>query len=211
MKTLLLIILSFTTLQSFAGVGGSVGGTDRTSRMIQFGKRLVTLEDFDNSLSHVVHWPTVLFANLSTPVKNVCADGSTLKTINPIKVCTKREIVEVCEKGGAHNEEERCRPVRSGEILKESFNKRFIDECVSTVNKNFETSKFYEASVCVKWGLQKNEIFETARQLKCIVFANETREYPDSYEIEVTKSGNGKENKSELVTKLRFEVPECKK
>lgn len=205
MKTAFFLLFLTITLQGFAGVGGSVGGTGTSQRWFQIGKRLETLEDFDGSLQHIVHWPQVVFSNLSTPVKNVCSAGSVLKTISPLKVCTKTAIVEVCLKNGKDTSEE-CHKIRPWDSLKESSGKRFVYGCVSSIDEQFETSKFYEAKICTKWKVDE----DNRNRNVCVEYGNETKEYPDSYDVSVTHSGTETKNQNVEVANLKFEIPECK-
>jgi hypothetical protein len=212
MKFLIGTLLVFVSLQGFSGVGGNVGGSggqthERNDRII-WGKRLVTLADYDSSLSHMVSWPNVQFNNNLIPVKNVCADGVILRTINPIKVCIKKAPAEVCIKNTKGNQEE-CRRLRSGDTLpKENSSTKINYECVEFENQNFETSKFYEIPVCSKWALDP---FDTGRNSSrtCSEYTKETKEYADKYKVSVTTTNNSTHSERVEVAVFDFEVPPC--
>jgi hypothetical protein len=202
MKTMWLLIFTLISTNGFAGVGGSVGGSSR----IMWGKRLTTLQDFDESLSHIVQWPLVKFLSNSSPVKNVCTNGAVLKTIKPIKVCTKMAVIEVCTRSSTKGSTEECRPVRKGETPKDGFNIKLVLGCVSTTEKNLETSKFYENSICTKWEKDENN----KDRWNCIEFGLETKEYADEYDVSVIQNASAHQGGPVEVANLKFEIPQCK-
>jgi hypothetical protein len=212
MKILIGLLLAFVSFQSFSGVGGNVGGSggqshERNDR-ITWGKRLVTLEDYDASLNHMVSWPNVQFNNNLIPVKNVCADGVNLKTITPIKICIKKAPAEVCVKNVKGNQEE-CRRIRSGENLpKENSTTKINYECVEFENQNFETSKFYEVPVCTKW---EQDAFDTGKNTAktCKEYSKETKEYADKYKVSVTSMNNTSHSERIEVAVIDFDLPTC--
>ena len=173
-----------------------------------FAKRLSTLEDYDASRSYIVQWPTVVFSNISVPVKNVCVLGDVLKTVSPVKYCSESAVVEVCVRGNHSSEE--CRPVRKGETPKQSSNTRLVWGCVAYANSSFETSKTYMASVCIKW--EQNETNSNhAPTYKCVEFGKVAKEYASSYDVSVISNMNaGHQSGSVEVAKLNFNLPLCK-
>ena len=208
MKKIIFLIISTLSFTAFPGVGGSVGGSGGLSSIFT-GKRLVTLEDFDGSLSYIVHWPIVVALKIEIPVKNICAEGVVLKTIKPQKYCKTTAVVEICERQGHGSET--CRAVRKKENSKESTSLRFVYGCVEYAFKDFETSKFYEASVCARWE-RNNEIKSNSITYKCVEYKNETKEYEDDYMVSVTTNSNSTHQSGPVeVTKLRYEIPVCVK
>jgi hypothetical protein len=171
-----------------------------------FAKRPTTLEDYDASRSYIVAWPTVIFSNVSIPVKNVCVDGDNFKTIAPAKFCSESAVVEVCVKANHGSEE--CRPVRKGETPKQSSNIRLVWGCVAYKSQNFETTRSYEASVCTKWERSETNSHDNTTWV-CVEHGTETKEYALSYDVSVTGNGNNHSGRVE-VANLDFTIPQCK-
>lgn len=168
-------------------------------------KRPTTLSDYDASRSYIVHWPTVIFSNISVPVKNVCVDGEKLKTIAPAKFCSESAVVEVCSTANHGSEE--CRPVRKGETPVQKPGTRLVWGCVAYSTQNFETTRAYEAQVCTKWERVQND--KNASWL-CVEFGTETKEYALSYDVSVTSNSNSHESGNVEVANLNFTIPQCK-
>ena len=209
MKIGISILFSIITLNLFAGVGGSIGGSTGADRSLSLGKRLITLQDFDDSLSHIVHWPEIDFPNIKIPVKNICTEGNTLKTISPVKVCAQKAVVEICEKVGPKGLSEECHKVRPGESLKESYTKRLVYGCTTFMEKNLETSKFYEVPVCIKWREKTDEAKNHSRAWDCTEYNKETKEYPETYKISVTDSSINHNSTQNVEIKIKFDIKEC--
>ncbi len=173
---------------------------------LTFAKRLETLEDYDASRSYVVHWASVVFSNVSVPVKNVCVDGSNLKTISPATYCSESAVVEVCTRT---NHSEECRPVRKGETPKQSPNTRLVWGCVAHASQNFETTVAYQADVCVKWERNENTNHGQATY-KCVEMGKVTKDYPLSYDVSVTSNNSSNHGSTVEVANIRFDLPVCK-
>jgi hypothetical protein len=165
-----------------------------------------TLAQYDASRSYIVAWPTVVFSNVSVPVKNVCVDGDMLKTAAPVKFCSESAVVEVCVK--ANHGAEECRPVRKGETPKQSTNTRLVWGCVAYSTQNFATTRSYEAQVCTKWERSENTNHGQGSWL-CVEFGKETKEYALSYDVSVTGNSNDHSGRVE-VANLNFTIPQCK-
>ncbi len=223
MKSLITLILSMVvTFTSFAGVGGNVGGSSggsgsnssngsegRKLPSIFKGKRLETLEDYDASLSYIVEWPMVKFAQNNVPVKNICDDGTIFKTINPIKICKETAVVEVCNYGNSKNTTDNCRPVRKGEVPKDGYGIKLNYGCIAYEFVQLETSQFYEAPVCDNWS-NANDSKSNGSTWKCLKYGKETKEYSENYIIPVIQIKKDHSGTREEVTKLEFEIPDCK-
>ena len=185
MKILLIIALALVTSVTFAK----------------------TLEQYDASNAYIVAWPTVVFSNISVPVKNVCVDGENLKTINPAKYCSKSAVEEVCTKSSPKSSEE-CRAVNSGETPVQKPGTRLVWGCVAYASKSFETSRTYEASVCTKWEKVETGSHNNTSWI-CVETGSVSKEYALSYDVSVTAIGNGHSGREE-VANINFAIPQCK-
>lgn len=170
-------------------------------------KRPTTLSDYDASRSYMVHWPSVVFSNISIPVKNVCVDGENLKTITPAKFCSESAVVEVCTTANHGSEE--CRPVRKGETPVQKPGTRLVWGCVAYSTQNFETTRTYEAQVCTKWEQVQTGSHNNTSWV-CVEFGTEPKEYALSYDVSVTRNSYSHESGNVEVANLNFTIPQCK-
>ena len=169
---------------------------------LSFANHYKTLEEYDASSEFRVHWPSVNFSNVNIPVRNVCVDGENLKTITSVTYCSKQAVVEVCTTSG-HSEI--CRAVKKGETPVHKPNNRLVWGCVGYNTKNFETTRTYQAPVCLKW----KEIHEGGKSnhWECVQYGIETKEYNLSYDVSVTKNTH---NGQIEVANLNFTILQCK-
>ncbi len=168
-----------------------------------------TLEQYDASYAYTVQWPVIGFSAAQVPVKNVCIDGDTFKTINDVKVCTKQAVVEVCTTQGKEQNES-CRAVRRGETPKEGPRTRLVYGCVASERQALSVSQFYEEKVCTKW--KRNYVGGKERDglsWTCLAYDTVTKERADNYDVSVLRNGHGDHNDIE-VANINFELPACK-
>lgn len=214
-KTLLFSLFIIWNISGHAGVGGTIGGSGNGggggTKEITFpwGHRLVTLEDYDKSMSYNVHWPKINFGNISTTINKVCSEGESFKTIAPIEVCTKAVVVQVCDKVGSKGTSEECRNVGKGEKVIEKYGRRLEWGCAETAKKDFETSKFYQSPICLKWEQSESDTHSVKRWI-CVAQGFETKEYPENYSVNVTSTQYTKNTLDQPEINIDFDIPACK-
>ena len=182
MKTLLALVIALSATVSFAK----------------------TLEQYDASNSYIVAWPTVVFSNISVPVKNVCVKGDNLNTIAPAKYCSESAVVEVCTTLN-HNEE--CRAVNAGETPVQKPGTRLVYGCVAYASANFTTPITHQAQVCTKWETVQTGSHNNTSQV-CTEFGTEAKDYALSYDVSV--SAMATRGQRVEVDSLNFTIPACK-
>jgi len=178
------------TIPTWAGVGGSAGGSSR----------LQTLEDFDASIRHIVQWPTVQFQNLSVPVKNVCSKGSQLQTIAPVQYCAEPVVSQVCTKN-YKGSDETCRAGQPGDENAGGGLTRVVWGCANYRQDNFVTSKIYSTTVCLTY--QRD-----GRQQTCVDYGLESRQYAEDYSIPILSTMT-KPSADNPPLELPFHLPDC--
>lgn len=173
-----------------------------------FARHTKTLEQYDASYNFDVKWPSINFSLASVAVKNVCIDGDTLKTINPVKLCTKTAPVEVCT---ITKESENCRKLRKGETPKDGPRTRIVYGCVAYEGKALETSRSYEEKVCATWKRNPARHGKDSSEPMyiCTSYKTVTKEYADNYDVEVYAVARG-DHEDRLVDTINFELPACK-
>ena len=166
------------------------------------------LAGYDSSLQYLVSWPQVVMSNLSVPVKNICSEGSTLKTVAPVTYCSVPAVVQVCTKLSNHGETE-CRDVLPGETPVQAPGVQLIWGCAKTASAMFETTKSYQAPVCTQWEQQNSGSHNTIVNV-CVKFGTETKIYPDSYTVSVLQMSTSGNRGWNEVAALPFTIPACK-
>ena len=173
---------------------------------ISFASGSKTLADYDASRNYIVAWPTVVFSNLSVPVKNVCVDGENLKTIAPVKYCSKQAVIEVCTKINSKSSEE-CSPVAAGSAPSQKPGTRLVYGCVAYNTNSFSTTRTYQAQVCTKWETVQTGSHNNTSQV-CTEFGTEAKDYALSYDVSV--SAMATRGQRVEVDSLNFTIPACK-
>lgn len=174
---------------------------------LSFAGRYKTLEQYDASYAYFVHWPVISFSQATVPVKNVCQFGEEFKTINPVKVCAKTGVVEVCTR---HKDDESCRPVRKGETVRENSRTRLVYGCIAYESKDLVTSKFYQTNECAEWKRNPARGGKDSGEPNWICVRTEkvTKEYATNFDVSVT-STRGKDKNEYEVANVNFDIPAC--
>lgn len=134
-------------------------------------------------------------------INNVCTSGDFLRTINPVKVCLKVEIVnrEACAPSEG---QDICRVLKNNEEPKGMEVLRETAACVESQFAQLETPVKYDSHDCTQWTRATGR-----KNPECVSWVPVVRSWPATYSVEVVDNDGDQSFRSH--GRVDYKLPFC--